>query len=136
MGNYSLVQTREHFTGAASEYIAAAWYLGKGCQVYWPSCQQGAVDFVVDLAGKLQRVQVKTVTEIIDQCGRPYWRVRTRLTNKYQHHHPQELYDMLFLVAPDGRMWEIPSDVINSSNLSVGKHSGRPTRWDTYRVTG
>lgn len=122
-----------HYVGAKNEYLAASYYLNKGHQVYWPSVQQEAVDFVVDLDGVLMKVQVKTATWI-ESGGKKYLQCRTRLTNKRQGFTPSELYDILFVVGPEGEMWEIDPGLVFSSNLSLKKSSGKPSEWDNYRV--
>lgn len=93
--------------------------------------QQGPVDFVIDRRGSLLRVQVKTATW--SKAGKNrYLQCRTRLTNKHQDIRPSELYDLLFVVAPAGRLWEIPAERIDSSNLSLDG----PCRWDQYVIAG
>lgn len=124
---------REHYIGAKNEYLAASYYLGKGYQVYWPSMQQGSVDFVVEVQNNLFKVQVKTATWVKSGNGL-YLQCRTRLTNKYQGFTASDLYDTLFIVGPDEQYWEIPSGLITSSNLSLKRSSGRPTKWDAFQT--
>lgn len=118
----------EHFKGAASELRAAQWFLENNMQVYMPVVQQSCVDFVVDWNG-FKTVQVKTAT--INKCGKnKYLQVRTQLTNKYKDFKPKDLYDLLVVVYKD-HTWIIPSDVIDSTNLSLYNE-----KWDIYRVKG
>lgn len=123
----------EHYTGAVSEYLAAAHFLKKGHQVYWPAVQQGPVDFVVDLGGTLKRVQVKTATWI-EAGGYRYLQCRTRVTNKRQSASPADLYDIL-VVVHDASLWVIPAEEITSSNIGLdgtNPNYKRP-KWDQYR---
>lgn len=123
----------EHYKGAESEHIAAAYYLSKARQVYWPAVQQGCIDFIVEDQSQFRRVQVKTATWMKSGTGM-YLQCRTRLTNKYQAFTCSDLYDILFVVGPDGELWEIPAEKIQSSNLSLKRSSGKSCEWDDYRV--
>lgn len=121
-----------HYTGGASELKAATWFIEQGRQVYFPVVQQGVVDFVVDGEQGLQRVQVKTASWI--QSGKnKYLQCRTRLTNRYQHHQPHELYDLLFIVADEG-YWCIPANEIQSSNLSLQNTGRNNVQWQQYKI--
>ena len=116
----------EHYKGAASELRAAQWFLENNMQVYMPVVQQSCVDFVVEWDG-FKRVQVKTGT--INKSGtNKYLQVRTQLTNKYKNFKPKDLYDILVVVYRT-HTWIIPSDVIDSSNLSLYNE-----KWNVYRV--
>lgn len=116
----------EHYVGAASEAFAASYFLTSKIQVYWPAVAQSAVDFLIEDEGIIQKVQVKTAT--INRCGvHEYLQCRTRLTNKGQHVHPKELYDLLVVVFGT-RLWVIPSDVIDSSNISLWAD-----KWNQYK---
>lgn len=118
----------EHFVGAASELKAAKWFLENNIQVYMPIVQQSCVDFVVDWNG-LTTVQVKTAT-INTSGNREYLQVRTQLTNKYKDFKPKDLYDVLVVIYKED-IWVIPSDVIESSNLSMWN-----IKWKQYKVKG
>jgi hypothetical protein len=123
----------EHYVGSMSEHLAAAWYLGRGYQVYWPAMQHSFVDFVVEKKRRLQKVQVKTATW--SKSGRhAYLQCRTRLTNKSQILTPVEIYDVLVIIS-EKWVWEIPAELIVSSNLSLGttRTAGVVSRWDKYR---
>ncbi|WP_325341632.1 group I intron-associated PD-(D/E)XK endonuclease [Xylophilus sp.] len=123
--------------GAASEHIAAAWFLRRGQQVFWPACQQGAVDFVADFQAEgLKKVQVKTATWNRSSPPWAYLQCRTQLTNKGQALLPADLYDLLVIVAPDGRrLWSIPAPLIKSTNLCLdGTRPGRkPSPWAAFQ---
>jgi hypothetical protein len=118
----------EHFVGAVSELKAAQWFLQNNIQVYMPVVQQSCVDFVVDWNG-LTTVQVKTAT-INTSGNREYLQVRTQLTNKYKDFKPKDLYDVLVVIYKED-IWVIPSDVIESSNLSMWN-----IKWKQYKVKG
>lgn len=117
-----------HYVGARSELIAAALYISKGFQVYWPQVQQSVVDFVVEKEG-LVKVQVKTGTWNGDhlQC-------RVASTNKYN---TTSMYDVLLVVSDIG-CWEIPAELINTTNLCLANRSGnykpRGTDWGEFKV--
>ena len=42
--------TSEHYLGANSELLAAAYFVRHGWQVYWPTIQQSCIDFVIEKA--------------------------------------------------------------------------------------
>lgn len=131
MARHTLMNNRlypEHFKGAVSELKAAQWFLENNMQVYMPIVQQSCVDFVVDYNG-FKTVQVKTAT--INRCGNnEYLQVRTQLTNKYKDFKPKDLYDILVVIYKED-IWIIPSDIIESSNLSMWN-----TKWKDYKVKG
>jgi hypothetical protein len=118
----------EHFKGAASELKAAQWFLESGMQVYMPVVQQSCVDFIVDWNG-FKTVQVKTASMNTSGSNK-YLQARTQLTNKYKDFKPQDLYNLLFVVYNE-ELWIIPSDCIESSNLSL-----RNPKWDQYKIKG
>lgn len=126
----------QHFKGAASELTAALHYINKGWQVYFPVCQQGQVDFVTQSPEGLVRVQVKSATwnKSHPNASNAYLQCRTSQVHK-EHGIPQHhCYDLLVIVG-EGEIWEIPSSLIDSTNLSLKVISGKPTRWDAFRVT-
>ena len=119
----------EHCTGAASELIAAAWYIERGYQVFIPIVQQGSVDFVVEEDEKLLRVQVKTA--YYNKCDKyKYLQCRIIPTNRNKIYKPHELYDLLFIVH-QGHMWIIPAKDIDSTNLSL---EGKNNKWSGYKL--
>lgn len=118
----------EHFKGAVSELKGAQWFLEQNMQVYMPVVQQSCVDFIVDWGG-FKRVQVKTAT--LNESGKhSYLQVRTQLTNKYKDFQPKDLYELLVVVFNDV-IWVIPSEVIESTNISLWNN-----KWDKYKVKG
>lgn len=122
-----------HYKGAVNELKAMNYYLGKGCQVYTPICQQGVVDFIVDSGTDLAKVQVKTATWV-KSGNHKYLQCRTRLTNKYQSRKPYELYDILFIIY-ENKYWEIPSYSIKSSNISLENTGENKVQWDIYKIS-
>lgn len=132
----TLGASKEHYIGCANEYKAAAYYMFNGGQVYWPSVQQTNVDFVVELKGKLKKVQVKTATWT-KSGNHSYLQCRTRLRNKYQDAKPSDMYDILFIIYRN-RYWEIPASKIDSSNLSLcttNFKTKKQNKWHSYEVT-
>lgn len=122
-----------HYKGASNELRAASYYLDLGFQVYFPVCQQGAVDFIVDKGSQgLLKVQVKTATWV-KAGNNKYLQSRTRLTNKYQDIKPIELYDIFFVVSDSG-LWEIPSSLIKSSNLCLQNTGKNRVQWQEFKV--
>ncbi len=117
----------EHFKGSANELKAALWYLNNSWNVFFPVVPQGPVDFIADVDGCLERVQVKTATW--NRSGKyEYLQCRTRLTNKYKNASPSDLYDTLFIVH-DNEAWNIPAQLVVSSNLSL-----KSGTWDAYHI--
>ena len=134
MGKHALVTYQAHFTGASHEYHAAGWYLARGYQVYWPSCQQGIVDFVIEKKGRFSRVQVKTATW--SKAGKyKYLQCRTRSRNKCGSFKPKDAYDIFFIVGKES-MWEIPAQVIRGTNICLGgsNPSYRTTKWEQFKI--
>ena len=120
-----------HATGAKAEMLAAAYYLDQRFQVYFPVCQQGSVDFIVEKES-LVRIQVKTATWVKAGANQ-YLQVRTRLGGKDQEATPSSLYDFLFCVSDVG-CWEIPSGEITSSNISLANTGANKTQWKEFKV--
>lgn len=137
MGNSALTlrESACHYIGAANEHLAATYFLAQKHQVYWPAMQQGAVDFVVFINGVFKRVQVKTATW--NKSGPyKYLQCRTRLTKTHQGFKPSELYDLLVIVAPDGRIWVIPAEIVDSSNVCLdgdGPRALTRNRWQKFQ---
>lgn len=123
----------EHYLGAKNELRAAAWYLGKGYQVYFPVVQQGGVDFIIHKGKTLKRVQVKTATWV----SAPTKKAEGRYLQCRTHTDKLDTipYDILFIIH-EQEVWLIPAKALDSSNLSL-KHSRGSTvnRWNKYRRT-
>lgn len=115
---------REHYTGAASESLAAAYFLTRGYQVYLPAAQQSSVDFVVYKDGCYQAVQVKTATWSKSGPFR-YLQCRVRNASGNLGH-----FDTLAVIGQSS-IWLIPRDEIHSSNLCLGgSRLGYQAKWD------
>ena len=129
----------DHMKGAVNEHRAAAHFLSKGKQVYWPACQQGVTDFVVEDEAGFHRVQVKTATWNRAAGPNHYLQCRTRLgsTKKYADPRPGDLYDIFFVVSND-TAWIIPAKEITSSNISLQVRepdgSVRDQLWSQYKT--
>ncbi len=104
--------------------------------MYWPAVQQSHVDFVVDVAGALRRVQVKTGTW--SKTGKhKYLQARLIPCGVRKHagvFDPTVLYDVLVLITDVG-WWIIPSNVIDTTNISLASTGPKEyRRWDAYKV--
>jgi hypothetical protein len=128
-----------HFVGASHEHYVAAAFLKNGCPVYWPAIQQESVDFIVQNCNGLERVQVKSATWCKNKHQKyRYLQCRTQSTKKYKHIPITKLYDILAIVAGDGRIWLIPAEEVNSSNISLdgdGPNHKNRDKWRKYLWT-
>ncbi len=117
--------SRDHYTGAASESFAAAYFLRQGYQVYLPAVQQSSVDFVIYRNGEYQAVQVKTATW--SKAGAyEYLQCRVATTNKYS----DGVFDLLVVIKDDD-IWIIPRDELHSTNISLaGTHPDHKSAWE------
>ena len=126
--------TSEHYLGANSELLAAAYFVRQGWQVYWPTVQQSCIDFVIEKSREFKRVQVKTASWNKGQQYK-YLQCRTVSTNKYPHAPSDSLYD-LFVIVHEESIWVIPAVDIKSTNLSLlantKRNKGR-NKWDHYK---
>lgn len=101
-----------HSKGAATEYLAAAHYLALGLQVYWPSVQQGVVDFAIRRGGRYLGVQVKTAFRP-KGCVYLQARLARQVGAGPQIATPHsDDYDLLFVLGPRGHRWEIPAPLL------------------------
>ncbi|WP_025886472.1 group I intron-associated PD-(D/E)XK endonuclease [Asaia prunellae] len=119
-----------HYRGSASEHIAAALFLRRGLEVFWPAVQQSWTDFVVFEGGSFKRVQVKTATWNMGSPPYRYLQCRVRGTNSDGYSE----YDTLVVVGEED-VWEIPKSRISSSNLCLKSDGPRPpTQWNGYMI--
>ena len=82
---------------------------------------------IVDIGGKLNRVQVKTTTS-----KSPYgkWKVNLKIcggsskTSRVMKYNNQVMYDLLFVVCGDGTKYLIPkSEISNNTAINIsGKY--------------
>lgn len=134
------------FKGASAEYRAATYYLERGEIVYWPSLPLES-DFIVERqAGDLDKIQVKYSS----------WTKTKGHSANYESLHVRTygwsggrtktdagpLYDYLFVISEDDRMWEIPADKLPRHGIGldtrggVSRHTGVNIRkWDEYLVS-
>ena len=134
-------QSRNHMKGARHELLAATYYLQQGFNVYWPSCQHSGVDFIVETASGLKRVQVKTAYWTTSNGWAPRLMCMVRNTTKkgkIKHVRPRAcaVYDILFAVGPSSdrtrtTFWEIPSSALhNSHSVMLASTTKRRPRRD------
>jgi hypothetical protein len=122
--------TQSHYTGAASEQLAAAFFLRNGCQIFWPGAQQGATDFVADVNNRLLRVQVKT-GYWNGVRGHRYLQAVVTSRSGGKRVHPSTKYDLLVIVHEEN-LWIIPATEVNTSGLSL-EGARHTTRWAKYK---
>ena len=129
---------KDHFTGSASELKGMLYYVHQGYQVYQPLIQQSCVDFIVEKDSTFLKIQVKTARwsySGVNNHG--YLQCRTSgYTQKGQK--PWDLYDVLCVVF-ENRLWIIPSDIIDSTNLCLDRTHINPNKsknykWDDYEI--
>lgn len=103
--------------------VAIMYFQMKGIPVLIPFGDSQRYDLVVDIDGRLLRVQVKTSTfqrrgsfEVaVKTCGGNRSGQSVRKLDKSE-------YDILFIYTSDGCFYEIPADEVGgSTNLALGK---------------
>src|SRR5215212_9876611 len=108
--------TREQ--GDVAERLAAAWLLQAGYHVWVPFGHSPHTDLVADDGEDLCRVQVKTSTyfrkgrwcvTLCTRGGNQSWSGRVKTLDP-------ALYDYLFVLVGDRRMWLIPSDHVRGGS--------------------
>jgi hypothetical protein len=128
------------FKGAAAEHIAAAYYMGKGLAVYWPAVPLENDLIVERKDGALHKVQVKFTSWT--SYDRHYQQLHCRTYGwsggRKKTAGPPK-YDYLFVVAEDGRQWEIPADVLPENDVKLDVRGAKRPRkertWDKYLVS-
>jgi hypothetical protein len=119
--------------GDLGEASAIEWFSRLGATVFIPFGHSPDVDLVVQLDGRLLRIQVKTSTQFAetpDGHARRVVALRTCGGNQSwsgvaKQIDPADL-DFLFVLTGDGRRWLIPSDCLearNSIRLGGAKYS-------------
>lgn len=78
------------FIGAASEAVVAAYLMQRGIPVYRSMSPVAACDLIADFDGALFKIEVRSAKR--DKTGRLIFTM------------PQERYDLMALVAPDGQV--------------------------------
>lgn len=121
MGEQRAISRRQQ--GDLGELSAMEWFGRQGARVFVPVTHSPDYDLIVDLGGRVLRVQVKT-----SSCrGRDRWEVSicTRggnqswngLTNVFS----AARCDLLFVLVADGRRWCIPAgEVAGGQGLILG----------------
>ena len=110
--------------GDRGEQLAALWFEARGVPVFVPHFHNPRdFDFIVDWRDGVQRIQVKTSTQLRD--GRWEVSVCTRGGNRswsglVKHLDPTR-YEYLFGIVADGRQWLIPSpEVEGGTSINLG----------------
>lgn len=122
--------TQNHLTGPASEYTAAAHFLAQGHQVWWPASKQSRADFVVEMGGNFNKVQVKTASW--SKSGKYKYlqcRLQRDTRNPYggSFYRPED-FDLLVIVR-DSRIWLVPHDKIaGKTSLCLQTDNPKPQR--------
>lgn len=97
------------YFGAAIEYQVASYFLRKGCQVYWPSMQQGTVDMVVSFPEEgMKKVQVKKASWSYSGYGTNNEYLKCSITARERTPYLEGDWDYLVIASDGGRMWLIP----------------------------
>jgi PD-(D/E)XK nuclease superfamily protein len=119
--------------GDLGEASAIEWFSRLGATVFIPFGHSPDIDLVVELEGRLLRVQVKTTTQFAETPNGHRRRVVSLKTcggNQSWTGIAKEIdparVDFLFVLTGDGRRWLIPSDCLearNSIRLGGTKHS-------------
>jgi hypothetical protein len=117
--NQRLINRRQQ--GDLGEASAIEWFSRLGATIFIPFGHSPDVDLVVDLEGRLLRIQVKTstqFTETPDGHPRRVVSLKTCGGNQSWTGIAKELeparIDFLFVLTGDGRRWLIPSDCLES----------------------
>ena len=107
--------------GDLGEASAIEWFSRLGATVFIPFGHSPDVDLVVELEGRLLRIQVKTSTQLAETPdGHPRRIVSLKTcggnqswTGIAKEIDPARI-DLLFVLTGDGRRWLIPSDCLES----------------------
>ena len=111
--------------------IAIGWFTSKGYCVNVPLSDSQEYDLVVDIEGKLNKVQIKTTTAKTESGKyKAGWRTgggnQSFITSKLFN--PQ-IVDYLFILTAEGTKYFIPCvEIINESSITLGK------KYDKYIV--
>jgi hypothetical protein len=115
--NQRLINRRQQ--GDLGEVSAIEWFSRLGATIFMPFGHSPDVDLVVQLEGRLLRIQVKTSTFHIEASdGSARWEVRlatmrgSQSRNRVAKVFDPSRFDVLFVLVADGRRWAIPSGVI------------------------
>jgi hypothetical protein len=113
--NERLINRRQQ--GDLGEASAIEWFSRLGATIFIPFGHSPDVDFVVELDGRLLRIQVKTSTYYRD--GRWCVQIGTCGGNQSWNGIVKRLdparYDLLFVLVADGRRWCIPAYAVEGT---------------------
>ncbi|HEY2718363.1 MAG TPA: group I intron-associated PD-(D/E)XK endonuclease [Solirubrobacteraceae bacterium] len=118
--------------GDLGELSAMEWLGSQGFAVFFPIGHSPDCDLVVDDGCALQRVQVKTTTQlhkrrwVVTLCTRG----GNRSWNGLVKHFSSSRCDSLFVLVADGRRWFMPADAVGGGS---GMLLGGP-KYATYEV--
>lgn len=97
------------------------WFGRQGATVFVPVTHSPDVDLIVLRAGRVERVQVKTSTQIlggrctVSVCTRGGNQSWSRITSRFD----PSRSDLLFVLMADGRRWCIPSARVEGATAIV-----------------
>lgn len=114
--------TNPRHQGDAGVGIAIAWFTTHDYRVSLPLTDSQRYDLIVD-NGTLQRVQVKTATQVGPSGNYQAW-IKTcggnRSSSSSKHFDPSEC-EVLFIVTGDGAMYLIPTDEVRvGASITLG----------------
>jgi len=93
----------QHLTGSIHELKAASYFASLGYSVYWPLLTQSRCDFVIELEGVFQKVQVKTATQ--SYAGNfNYLQCRLKTRNKFGKVYKDGDFDIIVFIYEE-KMW-------------------------------
>ncbi len=107
--------------GDLGELSAMQWFGAQGAAVFVPITHSPDVDLVVIHDGVMQRVQVKTSSQVVDGrhvvtvCTRGGNQSWNRITSRFD----QSRCDLLFVLVATGRRWCIPADKVEGTTAIV-----------------
>ena len=110
--------------GDLGEASAVEWLVSHGYPVWSPVGHSPDADFVIEINGELERVQVKTSTQLIKN-GRYLVSLKTcggnQSWNKIVKRFSSDRCDRLFVLIADGRRWFIPATAVQgTTGIVVG----------------
>jgi PD-(D/E)XK nuclease superfamily protein len=114
--------------GDLGEAAAIEWFTRLGATTFIPFGHSPDVDLVIELEGRLLRIQVKTSTQFIETPDGHQRRVVSLKTcggNQSWNGVAKEIdpthVDFLFVLTGDGRRWLIPSDRLDArTSIQLG----------------
>ncbi|MEP9383640.1 group I intron-associated PD-(D/E)XK endonuclease [Nocardioides sp. KR10-350] len=117
------LQPRPDQLARSGSLLAVAWFTLCGHTVSWP-LEPAVYDLLVEMAGRIERVQVKTTTY---RTGRT-WVVRLQRSGASGAAYDPEEIDWFFIIDGEMGCYLIPVDAVG------GLHSVHLTAYEGYRV--